>query len=202
VSARGIAIDTASTVGSLALIEGGELVEELRLQSADGYSPVVFDALRELLERRQWALESVDFFAGASGPGSFTGVRVCLAAVKGLADTLGKPAFAISNLQAAALLGEGELRAVWLDARRGEIYGAVYSSQLDLVGEETVGKRDAWVESLPGGSIILAADGLPLAGAIARIAAGRFGAGERPDAAGIDANYVRRSDAELAWRDR
>ena len=70
-------------------------------------------------------LEEIDCFAAASGPGSFTGVRVGLAAVKGLAEALGKPAVGISNLRALSLFGKAALRAVVLDARRGEVYGAV-----------------------------------------------------------------------------
>ncbi len=70
----------------------------------------------------------VDCFAAASGPGSFTGVRVGLACVKGLAEALGKPAVAVSNLRAIASFGTAPWRAVVLDARRGEIYGAVYDA--------------------------------------------------------------------------
>ena len=73
----------------------------------------------------------MDCFAAASGPGSFTGVRVGLAAVKGLAEAAGKRVVAVSNLRALAFFGSAPLRATVIDARRGEVYAALYNSRLD-----------------------------------------------------------------------
>jgi tRNA threonylcarbamoyladenosine biosynthesis protein TsaB len=124
-----------------------------------------------------------------------------LAAAKGLADAADAKVVAVSNLQALAHLGSGDLRAPWMDARRGEIYGAVYDGAGRLVQEETVTTYDAWAASLPQGATILP-PGPPIARAIAAIAWERLEQGSTQDAAEIDANYVRRSDAELNWRDR
>jgi tRNA threonylcarbamoyladenosine biosynthesis protein TsaB len=157
----------------------------------------------------------MDGFAAAAGPGSFTGVRVGLTAVKGLAEAAGHKVVAVSNLAALAWFGTRPLRAVAMDARRGEVYGAVYDAALRLVRDEVVMKFADWIESLPGGDLELIAAGftppsvgLPvtpapraLAGAISSIAALRFVAGLAKDPVEIDANYVRRSDAELLWRD-
>ena len=82
----------------------------------------------------------MDAFASASGPGSFTGVRVGLTAVKGLAEATGRKVIAVSNLQALAWHGSRPLRAAVLDARRGEVYGGVYDAALQLVQEEVVGE--------------------------------------------------------------
>jgi tRNA threonylcarbamoyladenosine biosynthesis protein TsaB len=106
----------------------------------------------------------------------------------------------VSNLKAMAESGTGELRAPWIDARRGDIYGAVYSATLDLIQEELVIKYDAWLAALPTGVEILSEPRL-LAGAIGRIAAREFAGGRGLDPAGVNANYVRRSDAELQWTD-
>ncbi len=198
---RIIAFDTTSTSASIALFEDGRIVEEVVLESPDGFSHVLFDALKDILARHNWTLDSVDAFASAAGPGSFTGVRVSLAAAKGLAEAVGRPAFAISNLEAGATLGSQPLRAPWIDARRGEVYGGVYDAAGGVIATETVQPMEDWRSSLPPAAELIACGGIPLAGAIARIAAARLVAGESPDPAAIDANYVRRSDAELLWKD-
>jgi tRNA threonylcarbamoyladenosine biosynthesis protein TsaB len=199
--ARILAIDTTADLGSAALIEDDRVVDEVSLRAPDGFSPVIFGAIQDLLQRHGWPLESVDCFAGASGPGSFTGVRVCLTAIKGLAEATGRPAIAVSNLQALALHATGDIRAVWMDARRGEIYGGVFDSQLQPLAEEVVAPMERWQNSLPPNATILQGGEIPLAGAIGRIAMRRYRSGDRPDPASLDANYVRRSDAELFWRE-
>jgi len=199
--ARVLAIDTTADLGSAALIEDDRVVDEVSLRAPDGFSPVIFGAIQELLQRHGWPLESVDCFAGASGPGSFTGVRVCLTAIKGLAEATGRPAIAVSNLQALALHATGDIRAVWMDARRGEIYGGVFDSQLQPLAEEVVAPMERWQNSLPPNATILQGGEIPLAGAIGRIAMRRYRSGDRPDPASLDANYVRRSDAELFWKE-
>ena len=215
---RLLAIDTTSEFGSLALVENGGLVQEVPMHSSSGFGHVLYGEIEQLLSRHGWRLKELDCFASTSGPGSFTGIRVGLAAVKGLGEALGRPVAAVSNLQAMAWHGSRLLRATLVDARRGEIYGAVYSSSLELVLPETVSRLAAWMETLPGGELeVLCTDfgpfreglaGLPmrevpreLAGAVGRIAAARLVAGEVQQPAVIDANYVRRSDAELFWRE-
>jgi tRNA threonylcarbamoyladenosine biosynthesis protein TsaB len=195
-----LAIDTTSEQGSIAITEGDLVVEEVALESGDGYAHVLFSAIENLLERHGMRLADIDGFASASGPGTFTGVRVGLTAVKGMAEAMGRKVVAVSNLKAIALAGTSELRAPVMDARRGDIYGAVYNSALEMNQDEVVMKYDAWVALLPAGAEILHGQGL-LAGAIGRIAAREFAAGRAVDPALIDANYVRRADAEMFWTD-
>lgn len=165
------------------------------------------------------ALEAMDCFAAASGPGSFTGVRVGLSAVKGLAEATGKKVIAVSILRALASFGSAPLRATVLDARRGEVYAAVYNERLEVAMPEAVLKFPDWLASLPPeGFELIASDfsslaslidpSLPkvtapraLAGAIGRVAWQEFECGRGRDPAEIDANYVRRSDAELFWKE-
>ena len=148
-----LAIDTTSEFGSLALVEEGRVVEEALLHSPEGFAHVLHDHIAGLLARRDVGLSGIDAFASAAGPGSFTGVRVGLAAVKGLAEATGKPAIGISNLQAPAWFGDRPLRATLLDARRGDVYGAVYNGLLETVSAEVVTKFTAWLESLPDGDV-------------------------------------------------
>ncbi len=220
---RILALETTTEFGSLALIEGGEVAAEVLLHARDGFGQVLFGHIEGLLQRNGWTLEQIDCFAAAAGPGSFTGVRVGLAAAKGLAEALSKPVVAVSNLQALASYGVGPLRAAVLDARRGQIYGAVYDAALRAVEPEVVAHFSQWLTTLPEGELVfISTDFSPfrgalagtrfenapvieapraLAGAIGRIAAARLEAGEARDPAAIDANYVRRSDAELFWRE-
>lgn len=198
---RLLAIDTTSESGSFALAEGDRVIEEAAVDSPEGFGHVLFEEILRLLSRHGLALKDMDGFAAAAGPGSFTGVRVGLTAAKGLAEANAKQVVAVSNLQALASFGSRPLRAPFIDARRGEIYGAVYDASLEVVQEEVVMPYDAWLATLPAGDPELIRGGSgPLAGAVARIAARRFELGLGQDPAAVDANYVRRSDAEILWR--
>ena len=208
-----LAVDTTHEHGSLALNE-----TEVSLDAPTGFAHVIYPRLRQLLDENGVRLDDIDCFAAASGPGSFTGLRVGLACIKGLAEATGKPAVAVSNLEALARFGSRPLRAVIEDARRGEIYGAVYDAAGRAVVAETVGRLSEWLRTLPSGDLEFIAtdfagfgEELPpaprvtapraLARAVACIAAERFSRGAAQDPAALDANYVRRSDAELFWKD-
>jgi tRNA threonylcarbamoyladenosine biosynthesis protein TsaB len=210
---RILAVDTTGEHGSIALAEDARLIEEVALASSNGFAHVLFGALEQLLARHGLDWKTIDVFASASGPGAFTGVRIGLAAVKGLAEAAGRKVIPVSNLQALAWFGTGPLRATLIDARRGDIFGAVYGDTLDLLCPAVVMPLDAWLATLPAGDLefISAGVALPpgvgpvpetprlLAGAIAGIAASRLHLALDP--AAVDANYVRRSDAELRWKD-
>jgi len=210
---RILSIDTTAHFGSVALLKDEQVIEEILLHSPEGFGQILFDQIGRILARSNWSVTEIDRFAAAAGPGSFTGVRIGLTAVKGLAEATGKSAVAVSNLEALAELGTRPLRAVILDARRGEIYGAVYDAGLNLIRPEMVTPFRPWFESLPAGALeFITTDVAPfrpyindapvieqrsLAGAIGRIATRR----EPADLASLDANYVRRSDAELFWKE-
>jgi len=214
-----LAIDTTSEFGSLALVDGGRTVEEILLHSPDGFGHILYDHLERLLARHGVKIDDLDGFAAASGPGSFTGVRVGLTAAKGLAEATGRKVAAVSNLRTLAFFGSAPLRATVLDARRGEVYGAVYDHALEIVSPEVVMKFPAWLASLPAsGFEFIATDFTPfrdhvnppisvitapraLAAAVGAIAEREFELGRASDPAEIDANYVRRSDAELFWKE-
>ena len=220
--ARILAFDTTAELGSIAYFDGLELAE-LAMHSPEGFGHILFDRVAALLDRVGVAVGDIDCFASANGPGSFTGVRIGLTAAKGLAEASGRPMVAVSNLRALASFGSAALRATVLDARRGEIYGALYGADLEAVQPELVMKFPAWIDSLPEGDIeFIGANLAPfapaieagrfrgarltqpsgtLAGAVARIAHAEFAAGRAVDPAAADANYVRRSDAELFWKE-
>lgn len=201
-----LSIDTTSEFGSIALTEANFVVEEVVVHAPEGFGHVLFGHIERLLEKKGVTVHQMECFAAASGPGSFTGVRVGLAAAKGLAEATGKLVVAVSNLRALAFFGSAPLRASVIDARRGEVYAAVYNSRLELVMPEVVVKLEAWlqtVEKLHNYELISTIDApRALAAAIGHIARDEYTAGRASDPAAIDANYVRRSDAELFWKDR
>ena len=198
-----LSIDTTSEFGSIALTEANVVVEEVALHAPEGFGHVLFGHIEHLLEKNGTTVHQMECFAAASGPGSFTGVRVGLAAAKGLAEATGKRMVAVSNLRALASFGTAPLRAVVIDARRGEVYAAVYNSQLQLVMPEAVLKLESWLAKLPAGCELISTieTSRVLAAAIGHIAWDEFTLGRSSDPAEIDANYVRRSDAELFWKD-
>jgi tRNA threonylcarbamoyladenosine biosynthesis protein TsaB len=162
-----LSIDTTSEFGSIALTEANVVVEEVGLQSPEGFGHVLFGHIQQLLERRGTTVHQMECFA------------------------------------ALASFGTSPLRATMIDARRGEIYGAVYNSRLELVMPEVVLKLENWLATLPAGCEVISTVGAPraLAAAIGHIAWDEFTLGHSSDPAEIDANYVRRSDAELFWKE-
>lgn len=220
---RILSLDTTTRVGSCALMHGDRVIEEAPGDPAREQAERLPGDLAALLERASVTLADLDLFAVATGPGSFTGLRIGIATMQGLALATGKPLVGISALDAlayAARVSAGEMRiAAWMDAWRGEVFAATYRDGLEV---------EAPIVGLPGPILARAAqptvftgDGAVayqrqirealgaqarftdpvaplLAGAIANLAAQRHAAGDRPRPHAIRPLYVRRSDAELA----
>src|ERR1700679_2528248 len=134
-----LAMDTAAEIGSIELVHFGpdgddHTIAQVRLQAPAGFAQTLFGELEVLLASQRIRLADIDLYAAASGPGSFTGVRVGLAAIKGLAEVAGKPAVGVSNLTALAEFGSAQLRAPLIDARRGEVFAAL----IDRDGAEII----------------------------------------------------------------
>jgi tRNA threonylcarbamoyladenosine biosynthesis protein TsaB len=161
-----------------------------------GFSGVLFAEIKQLLGRCGVAMEQIDCFAAAVGPGTFTGVRVGMTCAMGLAEAMGKPACGVSNLEALAEFGTGPLRAVTIDARRGDIYAALYGPEGRLIVPERVCTPEEFQASLPASEIEWVNYGGPLAAAIAAVARRKAWT----DPAQLEANYLRRTDAELNLR--
>jgi tRNA threonylcarbamoyladenosine biosynthesis protein TsaB len=141
-----LAIDTSTRAGSIALLRDRGVLGEISAREDVPYSTRLFRDLEALQSSAQFRMSQVDVFAVAAGPGSFTGLRVGLTAVKGWAEVYGKPIAAISGLEALAALGSGHHQTVspFLDARRGHVFGSTYrreaaeSGVLHLAGEEAI----------------------------------------------------------------
>lgn len=205
-----MALETTSAHGSLALLEDGE-VRAARDLEAGRYSTELFDAMAGLAREAGLELAEIGAWAAANGPGSFTGVRVGLTAVKGLIEVWRRPAVAVSTLAAVAeAAGEAPVLAA-LDAARGEVYFGLYPG-----GEEGLESAAAFAERArrSGGLVAtpheqvrallpeVAVRLVPrrLAPAVGRVGWARLGREDSDDALRLEANYIRRSDAEIFHR--
>jgi len=236
-----LAIDTSTRMGSAALLRDSQLLAEISGYEETPYSTRLFRDVALLQRQENFSLDQIDVFAVAAGPGSFTGLRVGLTAVKAWAEVHGKPIASVSGLQAIAAEsledrrntnGTNRYIAPFLDARRGQLFGAVYkcssadAGTLTLDSQESILSIDEFLalieerskqslqlvspnpELLPSDRLmetmpearILKVSGA-LAPAIGRLGFERAKRGELVDAMGLDANYVRRSDAEARWKE-
>lgn len=214
-----LGIDTAGSTGSIALLRNGEILDLVPLAGRT-YSAQLMPQISALLARHKLDIRAIDAYATATGPGSFTGLRVGLSTVKALAEITHKPIAAVSLLEALAWAGTSEAQVIAaLDAMRGEVYVGEY-----VVGENAVPKlvrevlmpmQEFAAEAqlapqlaviTPDESIVsvLRAHGQeiqvvprPQSDVIARIGALKIAAGQVILPEALDANYIRRSDAEI-----
>jgi tRNA threonylcarbamoyladenosine biosynthesis protein TsaB len=214
-----LGVDTSGKNGSIALVrqeQGNPRTFEVVPLEGGTFSAQLVPQISELLQRHRLTKRDIDAFAVASGPGSFTGLRVGLAAIKALAEILQKPIAAVSLLEAVARTSEkkGEVVAA-LDAGRGEIYVAEYSlsethatlSKQELLtfaeffssnGAREMVTPDAKIADLAREKGLRVTQvAYPRADAIARLGLEKIQAGEVVSAESLDANYIRRSEAEI-----
>jgi tRNA threonylcarbamoyladenosine biosynthesis protein TsaB len=128
---RILAIDTTTSRGSIALLQGSEVAAELRLFSMETHSSRLLRSMEFLLQSIQWSQRDLHLVAVGSGPGSFTGIRIGVATALGLAQTLQIPFAAISCLDALAhraSMLDGRIGVV-VDAQRSQVYYAEYESR-------------------------------------------------------------------------
>jgi len=229
-----LAVDTSSRQGSLAVLRDQKVLAATGGLFDEPYASRLFADLDRVLVGAQVKLEQIEVFAVAAGPGSFTGLRVGLTAVKGWAEVFSRPIAAVSGLEAVAVQAHATvgLLVPVIDARGGQFFGAIYrwadpaGSQLQLLGQEVVLPSEEffrWVaQQIDGQSPLFlsptiaavgsALDASPLAGAlleevsgelapfIGRLGYARALRGQLVDSLSLEANYVRRSDAEVNWR--
>lgn len=172
-----LALDTTTRAGSIAVARDGRL---LHLHEGDGGRPHAERLPGDLitcLSRAGVGLPEVDVFAVAIGPGSFTGLRIGIAAIQGCAFATGRPVVSVSALEAVAHaaaeahgLAAGSRLGVWMDAQRQEVFSALYDlaegedgAALQVVEEPAVGTPDEttarWHRLLAGAWCPVAGDG-------------------------------------------
>jgi tRNA threonylcarbamoyladenosine biosynthesis protein TsaB len=218
-----LALDTTTPAGSCALAVDGSVVrEEASDVSLPPATRLPLD-LMMLLEHSAVALGAVDVFAVATGPGSFTGLRIGISTMQGLAFAAGKPLIGVSGLDALARMADREAAgrpiATWVDAWRGEVYAALYMNGVET-SAPVVAKPEEILDKLPNQPTLFIGDGARahqekvlqhlgrhalaenpaplLAGTIAMIAGDITSTGAYAPPHAVRPMYVRRTDAELA----
>lgn len=232
-----LSIDTSGKQGSVALARAdGKKFELIASAAVEGgtFSAQLVPQIAKLLTQHGLNKEQIELFAAASGPGSFTGLRVGLAAIKALAEVLKRPIVTVSLLQAVAASALSD-RGAWeadgkanvlalLDAGREEIYLGEYNYGRPLpvcVNEQMLRPEEIakMVEQRGQKVAVLTPDAAliekikkflrdpyllwseivprPGAGTIAELGANKLLRGETVSVEALDANYIRRSDAEI-----
>jgi len=128
---RVLALDTTTRAGSVALVEDDRIVDERGGDGAHTHAERLPGEIMAIVDGNRLSLSDVDLYGVASGPGSFTGLRIGIATVQGLAFVHGRRIVGVPALDALAQLGSldvlpGTLVAAWMDAHRGEVFSAVY----------------------------------------------------------------------------
>lgn len=123
-----LAFESSARPASVALLRDGSLLSQYSQCSALTHSRTLLPMAEDMLKNAELTIGDVDLFAVAHGPGSFTGVRIGVSTVKGLAWAANKPCVGVSTLEAMAWhgLAAGGVVCPVMDARRGQVYNALF----------------------------------------------------------------------------
>lgn len=219
-----LALDTTTKSGSIAVVDDKVVRVERPGDPEVTHGQRLPAELTNVLEQAGVGINDIDLFAVAAGPGSFTGLRVGIATIQGLAMARGKRVVAVSALEALARAGTNAEHtiAAWMDAQRGEVFAALYAPDgrdllIPPVSAPPRAVLDTWAGSAHGSPTMFIGDGAirhreilgqeigsqvhiiappRLAGLIGQIAVENPGRADLPHA--IVPIYIRKSDAELA----
>jgi len=130
-----LAIDTSALTASAAILADGILIGEISTTTKLTHSQTIMPMIDELLKRVSLDITDIDLFACSEGPGSFTGLRIGIGTIKGLAYGLGKPVVGISTLEALAHNIDVTDLVICpvMDARRGQVYNGLYRYNNDKI---------------------------------------------------------------------
>jgi len=175
-----IALDTTTRAGSVALVVDDRIVAERGGDPTRTHAERLPADIVAIAADHGVPLAEIDMFAAATGPGSFTGMRIGIATVQGLASARGRRVFGVSALDAlahaaSADAAEGTVMAAWMDAHRREVFAALYrvvaapplaAARLDVLEGPTVGDPGAtlgrWAHELHATPALFAGDGASL----------------------------------------
>ena len=220
-----LAVDTATTSCSVAVTNDGKRVAELTTSKNETHSKHLMELIHSVLENAGFGVGDLDGLAVTIGPGSFTGLRIGISTIKGLALALVKPVVGVSTLKALAYqCGQTpHLICPLLDARKGEVYAATYGFNEGRLIQKTDARAmipEAVVEDIKSTCvfigtgarlyrqrIVTAAGSLAhfvpegqdtlKASSVALVSLARFEANDTDGIDGLVPRYIRKSDAEL-----
>ena len=163
-----LAFESSAKAASVALCDGDRLIAQSFQNCGQTHSVTLLPMAQDLLKNSGYTVGDVELFAVAHGPGSFTGIRIGVSTIKGLAWAGEKPAVGVSTLEAMAwngvAFGEGALLCCVMDARRAQVYQALFRVEngipVRLCPDRAIGLKEL-AEELPadGQPIFLIGDG-------------------------------------------
>lgn len=135
-----LSLDSSSVTASVAITENNKIISEKLINNGLTHSQTLMPLVEEALKESDTSMKDIDLFAVTNGPGSFTGVRIGISAVKGMADALNKPCFAVSTLEAIAepLKKEDVIACAVMDARCNQVYTALFNMGNRLCEDKAV----------------------------------------------------------------
>lgn len=154
-----LAMDTSSVNATVALCDEKRILGEYTISGDRAHSQIIMPMLDDVLKRSNMSVRDIDVFAVALGPGSFTGLRIGIAAMKTLACALDKKIIGISSLDSVAsnfAYTSGFICPIF-DARRNDVYNAVYQNGKKLVDDRICDFDDVLIE-MSGKEVIFAGD--------------------------------------------
>jgi len=227
---RILGIDTSTACGSVGLIDDEQVISEYLLNLPVTHSERLLGAIELVLREAHYALGDLDGWAISLGPGSFTGLRIGVSTVKGLAVATRKPVAGISTLDvlASQITPTPNLICPILDARKGEVYAAFYryeegnslkrlstyqavrpedlvkkiQGKIVFIGNGAKTYRDYLRNSLQSNAIFLPSPlNLPLGSMVAKLGSELLQKREFLDLSTFTPIYVRPSEAEIKWQE-
>lgn len=163
-----LALDTTGLAASVALVDENKTIAEFTTNFKKTHSQTIMPMVEQLTKLTELDLNEIDYIACACGPGSFTGLRIGAATAKGLAHALDKKIVPIPTLDALAanMLGSERLVVPIMDARRNQVYSAVYkcSSKIEKLTDYMACDIDELIEKVLsfGGKAVFLGDGVPV----------------------------------------
>lgn len=195
-----LAVDTSGKQLNVAVFDGATETALRREDCAMKHSVLLMEEIDAALKTARLALSDCDFFVCVTGPGSFTGIRIGIAAVKGLCLALGKPALALTSFDCLAYADMNEKKLCLVDAGHGNYYACGYAGRQVVLPPAFLSREQA-EEYIAAGYVPVAAEelfsGVGKADCAAGLsAAARAKAEEAGDAHALEAMYLRKSSAE------
>lgn len=157
-----LAIDTSSPVASAAVACDGRLLGESIISNGKTHSQIIILLIDDMLKKAGVPISDIDVFASTLGPGSFTGLRIGVATAKAFAQSHNKKVIGVSSLQALSCnvpYNDGVAICPIIDARRGNVYNAVYKDGVTVKGDRLV-SLDTVLEEMKAEKTIFLGDGV------------------------------------------
>ena len=206
-----LAIDSSSSTATCALVSEKGVLGEINLNDKKQHSVLLMDLIDDLLKYNNLKIKDLDGFAISEGPGSFTGLRIGMATVKGLSFGSKKPSVCISSLDALAynISGFNGIICPIIDALRGNVYASLYKKEgeelISLSEKECISLTDLIEkikEALPNCSFAPSHSSYPRAASVGELGLRLLESGVSHDLNTYAPIYLRKSQAEREYEER